>query len=87
MRLCFQAKIIDLVNWVDFINSFSEETKRFLRYSLHMIRESLMKTLRQTMIKEEESSFIKKFAPFIHQNNSIKIIEELESAHQHISRN
>ena len=28
MRLCFQAKIIDLVNWVDFINSFSRERQK-----------------------------------------------------------
>ena len=55
-----------------------------------MIRESLIENFASNNIKkvkEEESSFIKKFAPFIHQNNSIKIIEELESAHQHISRN
>ena len=47
----FQAKIIDLVNWVDFINSFSREQQRFLRYSLHMIRESLIENLRQAILK------------------------------------
>ena len=91
MRLCFQAKIIDLVTWVDFINSWGrEQQKGFLTYSLHMIRESLIENFASNDIKKvkhEESSFIKKFAPFIHENNSIKIIEELERAHQHISRN
>ena len=45
--------------------------------------------MRQTISKKlrRRAIFIKKFAPFIHQNNAIEIIEELESAYQHISRN
>ena len=38
-------------------------------------------------VREEERVFTEKFAPFIHQNNAVEIIEELELAYQHITRN
>jgi DNA polymerase-3 subunit delta' len=55
-----------------------------------MVRESLVQNFADSSIqkvREEEEQFTKKFAPFIHQNNAIEIIEEIELAHKHISRN
>tara|TARA_B100000282_G_C31410692_1_gene344430 strand:- start:21 stop:566 length:546 start_codon:yes stop_codon:yes gene_type:complete len=91
MRMCYQAKIFDLNNWVDFISSWGrEQQKNFLKYALKMIRESLVQNFgpdNVNKIRKSEAIFIKNFAPFINQNNAIEIIEELESAHNHITKN
>jgi len=91
MRMCYKAKVVDLVSWVDVANSWGrEQQKGFLQYALHMLRESLIQNFGHHNIKkvrQEEAIFTEKFAPFIHQNNTIGIIEELERAYQHIARN
>ena len=91
MRMCYQAKIFDLNSWVDFISSWGrEQQKNFLKYALKMIRESLIQNFgpeNANKIRKSEAIFIKNFAPFINQNNAIEIIEELESAHNHIAKN
>tara|TARA_B100001057_G_scaffold455981_1_gene502954 strand:+ start:5200 stop:6351 length:1152 start_codon:yes stop_codon:yes gene_type:complete len=91
MRMCYKAKVVDLASWVDFANSWGrEQQKGFLQYALHMVRESLIQNFGHHNIKkvrQEEAIFTKKFAPFIHQNNAVEIIDELECAYQHISRN
>ena len=89
--MCYQAKIVDLSSWIDSINSWGRERQKgFLQYVLHMIRESLIQNFGSHNLKkvrEEEREFTEKFAPYIHQNNAIEIIEEIELAYQHISRN
>ena len=91
MRMCYKAKIVDLASWVDVTNSWGrEQQKGFLQYALHMVRESLIQNFGHHNIKrvrQEESIFTEKFAPFIHQNNAVEIIEELNYAYQHIARN
>ena len=91
MRMCYQAKIVDLSSWIDSIYSWGRERQKgFLQYVLHMIRESLIQNFGShnlKKIREEEREFTEKFAPYIHQNNAIEIIEEIELAYQHISRN
>ncbi|MBL6872459.1 MAG: DNA polymerase III subunit delta [Flavobacteriales bacterium] len=91
MRMCYKARIIELTSWVDMINRWGrEQQKGFLHYALHMVRESLVRNFADSSIqkvREEEEQFTKNFAPFIHQNNAIEIIEEIELAHKHISRN
>lgn len=91
MRMCYKAKIVDLASWVDVANSWGrEQQKGFLQYALYMVRESLIQNFGHHNIKkvrQEEAIFTEKFAPFIHQNNAIEIIEELELAYQHIARN
>ena len=91
MRMSYQAKIVDLTVWIDSLNSWGRERQKgFLQYTLHMVRESLIQNFGNPSIKkvrEEESLFTEKFAPFIHQNNALEIIEEIELAYQHIARN
>mgnify|MGYP001304326623 CR=1 FL=1 len=55
-----------------------------LRY-LKFTTPSLSLTLR--LFKESSSLFISNFAPFIHEENSIPIFEELERAIKNINRN
>lgn len=91
MRLCYQAKLIDLSQWVDTISRWGRESQKgFLNYALHMIRECLIFNFAEPSIqrlREEERAFTEKFAPFIHFQNMPGIIQEVEKAHVHISRN
>ena len=91
MRMCYIAKVVNLASWVDVASSWGrEQQKGFLQYALHMVRESLIQNFGHHNIKkvrQEEAGFSEKFAPFIHQNNAIEIIDELERAYQHIARN
>ena len=91
MRLCYQADILGVTNWTDKIaKTGRERQKRFLKYALHMVRESLVHNFASSdlqRLKGEERAFTTKFAPFIHENNAIELTKELEQAHQHIGRN
>ena len=91
MRMCYKARIIELASWVDIIICLGrEQQKGFLQYALHMVRESLVRNFADSSIqkvRKEEEQFTKNFAPFIHQNNAIEIIEEIELAYKHVSRN
>ena len=91
IRSCYLANIPDLCSWIDDVVKLGrEQQKRFFQYALHMVRECLVSNFASSdlqRLREEELAFTKKFAPFIHEKNSIKIIEELELALQHIGRN
>tara|TARA_B100000900_G_C20576312_1_gene715485 strand:- start:660 stop:1811 length:1152 start_codon:yes stop_codon:yes gene_type:complete len=91
MRMCYVAKLVNLASWVDVASSWGrEQQKGFLHYALHMVRESLIQNFGHhdiRKVRQEEAVFIKNFAPFIHQNNAVEIIEKLERAYQHIARN
>ena len=91
MRMCYKARIIELASWVNIIICWGrEQQKGFLQYALHMVRESLVRNFADSSIqkvRKEEEQFTKNFAPFIHENNAIEIVEEIELAYKHISRN
>ena len=91
MRLAYKTDVVNISKWVDSISTMGRKhQKLFLSYAIKMIRECLIfnfanKALLKT--NEKESDFISKFAPFIHEDNSIIIIEELEKAIKAINRN
>ena len=91
MRLAYKTDVVNISKWVDSISTMGRKhQKLFLSYAIKMIRECLIfnfanKALLKT--NEKESDFISKFAPFIHEDNSIIIIEELEKAVKAINRN
>lgn len=91
MRICYQANILKITEWMDRVAKIGrEQQKGFLQYALHMIRESLVHNFASTELQRlrgEEQAFADKFSPFIHENNSLRLIEEVERAHQHIGRN
>ena len=90
-RLCYQAKLLDLCEWVEEVKLWGrEQQKGFLSYALHVIRECLVQRFEVDSIKKtnnEELLFIKNFSPFINQSNVIEIVKELELAHVHLARN
>lgn len=91
MRLCYQAKIVELSDWAEAISKIGrEQQKTFLKYALFMVRECLIRNYASDnlqRLKTEEKEFIIKFAPFIHQNNVMDLIENLETASRDIERN
>lgn len=91
MRICYQANILKVTEWIDRIAKIGrEQQKGFLQYALHMIRESLVHNFASSdlqRLRGEEQVFANKFSPFIHENNALGLIEEVEQAHLHIGRN
>jgi DNA polymerase III subunit delta' len=91
MRVSYQANIQKVGDWIDKVAKIGrEQQKSFLRYALHMVRECLVHNFADDQLqrlRKEEYAFVQKFAPFIHENNSLEIIEELEKAEEHIARN
>ena len=97
VRSAFKAKgnksaIHELILWSEEVAKTGRETqKKFLAYCLAVMRQALL-----INYQAEELAFMKihvdgfqldKFAPFVHENNILSIVEELESAIYHIERN
>ena len=96
MRLCFsalQVKDIDkLVQWSETIAKAGRENqKSFLLYASNVMRDALLKNYGvAAMMKMNVSGqnfTMEKFAPFIHAENCMEIMEELNMAQLHIERN
>ena len=91
MRLSYQRKIIDLINWVDEIARLGrEKQKSFLAYAIRLVRENFMLNLNKKEIvylTHEEYNFSEKFSLFINNKNVGQIYETLNKAHLDISMN
>jgi len=91
MRLAYRMDVSALSKWVDKIASMGRKhQKLFLSYAIKMIRECLILNFGSSNLlktNEKEYAFISKFSPFIHEGNSVNIIEELEESIKAINRN
>jgi DNA polymerase-3 subunit delta' len=97
VRSAFKAKgnkaaIHELILWSEEVAKTGRETqKKFLSYCLTVMRQALLinyKVPELAFMKIHVDGFqLDKFAPFVHENNIIPIVEELESAIYHIERN
>jgi len=96
MRLCFsalQVKDIDkLVQWSEKMAKVGRENqKSFLLYASNVMRDALLKNYGvDAMMKMNvggQNFTMEKFAPFIHADNCMEIVEELNMAQRHIERN
>ncbi len=87
--LKFDPKAV--MTWIDEVAATGRERqKNFLKYALHIMRESLMLSYAdENLVKlgSNEEDFVKKFSPFIHANNVERFIEELNKAYFHMERN
>ena len=87
--LKFDPKAV--MSWIDEVAATGRERqKNFLKYALHIMRESLMLSYADESIVKlgsNEEDFVKKFSPFIHANNVERFIEELNKAYFHMERN
>lgn len=92
MRLCYSAKVLDLLEWVDSVAATGrEKQKSFLEYALRIVRENFALNISPEQsiayLANDEAGFSNKFSVFIHQNNIEGIAAELNLAHYHIERN
>lgn len=97
VRSAFKAKgnkaaIHELILWSEEVAKTGRETqKKFLQYCLAIMRQAMLinfnvKELAFMQIHVDGFN-LEKFAPFIHENNIIPIVEEIERAMYHIERN
>ncbi|MBU2948276.1 ATP-binding protein [Zobellia uliginosa] len=97
VRSAFKAKgnksaISDLIMWSEEVAKTGRETqKKFLHYCVTVMRQAMLinfnaKDLAFMRIHTDGFS-LDKFAPFIHENNILTIVKELEDAIYHIERN
>ncbi|MCJ8291127.1 MAG: DNA polymerase III subunit delta [Crocinitomicaceae bacterium] len=91
MRVCYKKNVLDMMDWSEGISQKSREFQKvFLKYALHMFRQSLLKNYtEETLIRvsDEEADFLDKFARFITGNNIGNFLETFSDAHYHIERN
>ncbi len=97
VRCAFKAKgnksaIHELILWSDEVAKTGRETqKNFLKYCLAVMRQALLSNYgahELVYMKIHVDGFqLEKFAPFVHENNIERIVDEIESAIYHIERN
>ena len=97
VRSAFKAKgnkaaIHDLISWSEVVAKTGRETqKKFLSYCMSVMRQALMinyNTRELAFMRIHVEGFqLEKFAPFVHENNIVPIVKELEDAIYHIERN
>tara|TARA_R110000764_G_scaffold1503_1_gene6358 strand:- start:455411 stop:456577 length:1167 start_codon:yes stop_codon:yes gene_type:complete len=97
VRSAFKAKgnkgaIQELILWSEEVAKTGREVqKKFLNYCLTMIRQALLLNYNANELvyaKVHLEGFdLKKFAPFVHENNILDIVKELEQAIFHVERN
>lgn len=91
MRVSYSFKAPDMIALADELGALGrEKQKAFLTYCERMIRENLImnRNLNSlTRFTNDEGNFAQKFSRFIHPQNSGLIIEAIDKAYYHISRN
>lgn len=97
VRSAFKAKgnkgaIQELILWSDEVAKTGREVqKKFLNYCLTMMRQALLLNYKADELVYSkihiEGFDLNKFAPFVHENNILEIVNELEKAIFHVERN
>jgi DNA polymerase-3 subunit delta' len=91
MRVCYRKNVLEMMQWSeDIATSSRAQQKIFLKYALHMFRQSMLRNYTEdhlTRVSEEEDHFLEKFARFISGNNVFDFMTSFNDAHYHIDRN
>jgi len=91
MRLAYQNKISGLVSLVDELHELGrEKLKRFIEYSLKMIRENYVMNFKceeMVYLSAEERTFSDRFHPYIHPENAQDIYRLFNQASADIESN
>ncbi len=92
MLLCFNRNVAGLNNWVDEKATIGRVHQlNFLKYALSIFRKALLQNLTDGLdivpVWEHEKVFLVKFSNFIHEENTLQLIEEFDLAIGHIERN
>lgn len=91
MRLAYKMDVCGISIWVDKISTMGRKhQKLFLSYAIKMIRECLILNFANSSLlktNEKEYTFISKFSPYIHEENSVMIVQVFEESIKSINRN
>ncbi|MCG8582303.1 MAG: DNA polymerase III subunit delta' [Bacteroidales bacterium] len=91
MRLAYQRKLFELIDWCDEMNRQSKERqKNFFEFALRLIRENFMMNIQEQdllYLTPEEENFSARFSPFINDGNILQLSEEFSLAHSHLEQN
>jgi DNA polymerase-3 subunit delta' len=91
MLLCFNRDVIGMNNWVEETAGIGRVRQlNFLKYAMATFRKAIIKnfeTLDIVPILDHEAGFLPKFSKFVHEGNSLELIEEFNLGIQHIERN
>ena len=91
MRCTFKKDVIAMLDWAEDIAAVSKERQKlFVLYSLHMLRQSLVKNyigMNTLQVSTEEAAFIDKFSPYISGNNISEFLSCFDEAYYRIERN
>jgi len=91
MRVCYKKNVLDMMLWAESIaKTGKEHQKVFLKYALHMFRQSLLRNYTSdhlTKVSTDEDLFLQNFAKFITGNNIVEFMKTFNDGHYHIVRN
>lgn len=91
MRVCYKKNVIDMMDWSDAVSEKSKEgQKMFLKYALHMFRQSLLRNYTEdhlTRVSQDEDKFLLNFSKFISGNNIQDFATSFNDAHYYLERN
>jgi DNA polymerase-3 subunit delta' len=91
MRVCYKKDVNQMLDWAEDISAIGKERqKTFLKYALHMFRQSLLRNYTDNQLTKtsaEEEAFLKNFSKFITGNNIHGFMENFNDAIYHIDRN
>lgn len=91
MRCTFKKDVLAMLDWAEEIAAVSKERQKlFVLYSLHMLRQSLVKNyigMNTLQVSTEEAAFIDKFSPYISGNNISEFLSCFDEAYYRIERN
>ena len=91
MRLAYKIDVINISRWVDSVSSLGRKYQEtLLSYAIKMMRECVIFNFaNKSLLKctEKESEFVSRFSLFIHEENTVIIVETLEKAIRQIKRN
>ena len=91
MRITTTDKGIQIIDFVEQLSKMGRENqKHFLRYGLHLMRESILMLSGASSLSRlsaAERVFVDKFSSFIQPDQAEAIVNELEKAHYHVERN
>lgn len=91
MRLTYMRKVREMKKWSEDVAALGRERqKHFLEYCQRMVRENFIYNFHNPTLnymREDESNFAVRFAPFINENNVIGIMNELSLCERDIVQN
>lgn len=91
MRVCYKKDVLQMLRWADNMGGQSrEKQKAFIKYALHMFRQSLLKNYTEDVlvrVSDEEAAFLNNFSKFITGKNALDFMTTFNDGHYYIERN